>query len=417
LASALPAALAERAARARGEGERAAFRHIELPSEALAQIRTDDPRRAELVIPPLEPPPALADGEGLRVRLETLQRFLRCPIQGWARHWLREEDDAEGMRFVADEPLDASSDRVRALVRSAFWGALERGLHEPPLEALEAALERAWREARGRGWLPVGELGNLARLRVGEDARRRLALLREARPGVQRARAVRFGSVGSTQAARESQLRALPAVTLSVGGRAVTIEGRTRPLLEERAPAAVDGDLLTLVQDQARQADRGRVMRLLGALEAYVDHVALAAAGHDRVARRVVILGHDASWEAALAPIGRDAAARWLGAVVQDLLQGEPRFLPVEAVLLEEDAMRRGDPRLTERLQRAVETVRTKWEGGSSRWGPIRNAARHDAPEPRDLVRLVGRRLAPFFQHVRAPVRTGRDEPAQGLMR
>ncbi|GAB4210049.1 MAG: hypothetical protein OHK0013_30210 [Sandaracinaceae bacterium] len=414
---ALPVALLERGARARGDGEREVFRAFELASEAFAQLAPEDPRRLELVLPPLGPPPP-AEQETATVRIDVLRQFLRCPIQGWARHWLRQEQDAEKARFVADEPLDAEDGRVGPLGRAAFLVALEGGLGGEPFRALRGSIEAALRDARGRGQLPVGVLGERAARTVAEAAERRLGALLEARPGAREARAVRFGSVSSAQAARESRVHALAAVELCAAGQAFVLEGRTRPLLvEDDAGDPNAGDVLVLVEDGERRPDRARVARLRGALDAYVDHVVIAASGRDMIARRAVLLGSGEPWEVVMAPIRRDVAARWLGALVQDLLQGEPRFLPVEAVLLEEDAMRRGDPKLGERLARAVEIVRTKWEGGSSRWGPIREAIRYDAPELRELVRVVARRFSPFFQHVRTSVRSARGQDAEGLLR
>lgn len=422
MARALPAALAERAARARGDAERVHFRGVELASEALGQLAPADPRRVELGLPalaPAEPAEPSVEGEPTRVGLDVLGRFLRCPIQGRASHWLRGgwDDEREAAAVVADEPLDADDRVVRGLASAALARALEEGLTDAPFASLEGAVARELEAARGRGRLPVGVLSVQARSAVERAAVGWLTTLLEARPGVRRARAVRFGSVTSDRAAAEARLEALGAIQLPAASRtgAVSIEGRTRPFLRDEGDGR--GELLVLVGGGRGPVDRARVARLRSALDCYLDHVALAAAGHDRVARRALLLCADGAYEAPLAPVGREVAARWLAGLTDEILRSSPGFLPVEAVLLEEDAMRRGDPRVGERLSRAIELVRTKWDGGSSQHGPIREAVRHDAPEARELVRLVARRFGPFFQHVRAPVRVGAESDREGLLR
>jgi exodeoxyribonuclease V gamma subunit len=435
MARALPAALSERTVRARGDAERAHFRGIELASEALAQLAVEDPRRVELSIPALPgsstpgPGPGLGssgvgqrgvDQEATRVGLDVLGHFLRCPIQGRAAQWLRGgwDHEREAAAVVADEPLDAEVGSLRGLARAALASALEEGLSEAPFATLSRAVERELREARGRGRLPVGVLGVEARAEAERVAEGWLETLLDARPGTRRARAVRFGSVSSDRAAAEARLEALGPIqlgSLPSGAGAVSVEGRTRPFLRDEGDGR--GELVVLVSGPPGSSDRARVARLGSALECYLDHVALAAAGHDRVARRALLLCSDGAYEAPLAPVGREVATRWLAGLADEILRTTPGFLPVEAVLLEEEAMRRGDPRLGERLSRAIEVVRTKWEGGSSRFGPIREATRHDAPEARELVRIVARRYAPFFQHVRPPVRAGANVEREGLLR
>ncbi|MBX7195614.1 MAG: exodeoxyribonuclease V subunit gamma, partial [Sandaracinaceae bacterium] len=194
MAGALGAAVAERAARARGDEERAFFRDVELPSEAWARLGPDDPRRVELALPGL---PAAVPQPDKVVRVDVLRRFVGCPIQGRAEHWLRSDIEDDGVLLVDEEPLDAASDVLEKLARAAFEDALDAGLGEGPSAALARAAEAVVAVARGRGKVPVGVLGRDVIEAVGARAERWLRALREARPDARQARAVRLGRLSS----------------------------------------------------------------------------------------------------------------------------------------------------------------------------------------------------------------------------
>jgi hypothetical protein len=156
-------------------------------------------------------------------------------------------------------------------------------------------------------------------------------------------------------------------------------------------------------------------------LEAYVDHAVLAASGQERLSRRVVLLAGDGAYETSLPGLAKAQAARWLRGLADEIRAVEDAswFVPGEAIVLESETLRRGDPKLAEKLGKSVERVRTKLEGGSSRYGPLRaeDVVSRDAPEPRDLLAIVARRHGPVLSAVRAPVRSSRGEAAGGLLR
>ena len=56
---------------------------------------------------------------------------------------------------------------------------------------------------------------------------------------------------------------------------------------------------------------------------------------------------------------------------------------------------------------RSIEEVRTKstWNGGSSAFGPVRDAVLHPAPEPPHALSLASRRFAALFDHLRGAIR------------
>lgn len=431
IAAAMGGARGEHAVRSRGDRERHHFRDVEITTEAWARMSADDPRRVELALPAL--PPASLDVERI-VRVDALRGFLACPLQGRARHWLRGLDDDRAL-LVDEEPLDTESKILGSLARSAFVMSLERGLGEAPRAALSRAVDEVVTDARGRGRVPVGVLGEDVRRAVTSRAERWLASLLEARPGVRHAHAMRLGSVSSDGAAGARRLDVRAALQLAIApvpagvshahreaaaSPLVTVEGRTRAFLRTEV-GAPPGDVVTILTGSAvGDGERAKLARGAAVIEAYVDHALLAASGQERLSRRVVLLAHDGAYEASLPGLAREQASRWLRGLADEIRAVEDPgwFFPVEAVLIEAESLRRGDPRLGEKLGKAIERVRTKLEGGSSRFGPLRDTTLRDAPEARDLVPIVARRHALPVAAVRPPVRAARASSEDlGLLR
>lgn len=432
MASALGGAVAERAARARGDIERVHLRDIELPSEAWGRLPGDDVRRVELALPAL--PPVTLASERV-VRADVLRGFLLCPVQGRARHWLRDVESDEAL-LLDEEPLDVEGNVLARLARAAFTRALDAGLGESPTATLGHAVREVVAQARGRGHVPVGVLGEQLVHAVNALAAQWLGALLEARPGARCARAVRFGRVSSDRAAGREHLEVRPAIVLgptpvppraspahreAAAAATATVEGRTRACLRSE-PGAPAGDLVAVLSGAAMgEGERARLVRGAAMLEAYVDHALLAASGQARLSRRVLLLARDGAYETTLPGLTSELASRWLRGLSDEVRATEDPcwFLPAEAVLLEAEALRRGDPKLTEKLAKAIERVRTKHEGGSSRVGPLRAAevVQRDAPEPHELLALVARRHAPALSKVSAPTRTSSRDDAQGLLR
>jgi exodeoxyribonuclease V gamma subunit len=440
MASALGGAVAESAARARGDVERTHFREIEIASEAWASLAPDDPRRVELALPPLGR--AALDAER-SVRLDTLRAFLRCPLQGRARHWLRDVEDDDAL-LVVEEPLDAEGAVLAGLARRAFVAALEGGLGAPelggrgtPMRALDHAVRHAVEEARSRGRVPVGALGHDVAADVLARASRWLTALREARPGAALARAVRLGRVAADASPGERHVEVRAALALeacsppagataahreAAAARTVVVEGRTRALLRADA-SAPPGDLVLVLGDAAAgEGERARAARGVAAFEAYLDHAVLAASGQERLARRALFLAGSVAYETALPGLARAQASRWLRGLTDEIraVEAPSWFLPAEAVVLEAETLRRGDPKLAEKLGKSIERVRTKLEGGSSRHGALRAAdvVTREPPEPRELLAILARRHGPVLAGVRPPARSGAGaDAAEGLLR
>lgn len=434
LATALGGAVAEGDARARGDVERSHFRDVELASEVWARLGPDDSRRSDLSLPRL--PRAALDADR-PVRLDTLRGFLRCPVQGRARHWLRGLEGDEAL-LVEEEPLDARTRELERLARGALEAALDRGLGDAPREALERAVREVVGEARSRGHVPVGVLGEDVAADVRTRAERWLGALHEARPGVQLARSVRLGRVSADRSRGEQHVEVRGALALeavppppgastsqreAAATRTVAVEGRTGALLRSAAGAPAGDLVLLLAASAVGEGERARAARGVAVLEAYLDHAVLAASGQERLSRRVLLLAGEAAYETSLPGLAKAQAARWLRGLADEIRAVEDPcwFLPAEAVVLEAETLRRGDPKLADKLARSVERVRTKLEGGSSRRGPLRaeDVIARDAPEPRDLLAIVARRHAPVLSVVRAPVRSssGERDAAGGLLR
>ena len=436
LATALGGAVAEGAARVRGDAERAHFRDVEIASEAWARLGAEDPRRIELSLPHLSR--AALDAER-PVRIATLRGFLRCPVQGRARHWLRDVEDDEAL-LVEEEPLDTDGRRLTRLAREAFQAALDRGLGASPSEVLARAVREVVARARSRGHVPVGVLGRDLAALVHERASRWLVALREVRPDARLARAVRLGRVSADVARGERHVEVRTALTLgavsvppgvsasvreAAAQPAITVEGRTGTFLRTDA-GAPPGDLVSVVTERVvGEGERARAARGAALLEAYVDHAVLAASGQERVSRRLLLLTDDSAYETALPGLAKAQAARWLRGLADEIraVEDPSWFLPAEAVVLEAETLRRGDPKLADKLAKSVERVRTKLEGGSSRRGPLRpeDVVARDAPEPRELLAIVARRHGPVLSAARLPVRSSETaesrEARAGLLR
>jgi hypothetical protein len=205
--------------------------------------------------------------------------------------------------------------------------------------------------------------------------------------------------------------------------RTVAVEGRTGALLRSAAGAPAGDLVLLLAASAVGEGERARAARGVAVLEAYLDHAVLAASGQERLSRRVLLLAGEAAYETSLPGLAKaQAVAMAARARGRDpRRRGSVLVPPAEAVVLEAETLRRGDPKLADKLARSVERVRTKLEGGSSRRGPLRaeDVIARDAPEPRDLLAIVARRHAPVLSVVRAPVRSssGERDAAGGLLR
>ena len=294
--------------------------------------------------------------------------------------------------------------------------AVPNGLAMPSArEAILRAQSRLVRE----GEFPLGVLGEAPSQRAQSQLEDWLSSLREARGArTTHALPLRLGGVARLGEHANETHEVRPALTLTAMIADVPmswlVEGRTRALVKEARTA----DVIALVSGK-QGGERGQLARLEALLMAFLDHVVLAALGEDNTPRRALLLTHDGPYVSMLQAIPRAAAERWLKLLLIELIrERDVHFMPIEAVLLEEDIFRRGgggNP--AERLLKSIERVRTKYEGGASRYGPIRDAVRFEPPEVRTIVKLVGARFGPFFQLANAPVRVTHETSAEGLLR
>ncbi len=384
----LPRAETEARARTLGDTERSRWATSPLPLAELARdLPLGDERRTLLALEPIPPRAAPTSIAPVRVTIDEIRRFLDCSVQAAARRIVGRMDDDDG-RLHDTEPFDLDvmtrTDLVRALVLASLDGT------EVSVEALAAP-----RVAHGE--FPLGAFGARARSLATEEAREVLAVLRAARPRARSAVAVRFG------AGREHgdlAGRALDPIALATlpDGRALELVGTTAPLLS-------DGDEpLRFDLARARASEQRRVAELRLALHAFVDHAALVLGlpGAPR-ARRGVIVSRRGPLEVAFTPLRADLARKWLAGLAKDLVtEPQTAFMPIESVLRIAHVFTTGSGQLERDLVRSIEVVRgSKWEGGRSRWGPVREATKLAAPT--SPARLAGQRFQIFFSHLTSP--------------
>lgn len=387
-----PVAEEEARARALGDRERERWSGSRRPlAELERDLEVSDPRREVLHLPAVPARAPDASTSPIRVRIVELQRFLDCPVQAAALRLIAaDEDEDEGTKDA--EPFDladrAHADLVRALVVGALGGG-ERDVER--LAALRAA----------HGQFPFGSFGARARERAREDAERVREELRRTRPRATSATSVRFG------AGRESETdtsRALDPIALGAlpSGRVIELVGTTAPLL----PAAGGAEEpLRFDLGRAPSGERKRVAELRWALRAFLDHAALAlapgaAAGRPR---RALVVSRDRTLEIALAPVRADLARKWLFGLARELvLEPQVELMPIESVLRVAHVFAGASSTLDEELRRSIEVVRgPKWEGGRSKYGPVRDVL--TLPAPVSPARLAGARFGLFFAHLRSP--------------
>ena len=243
--------------------------------------------------------------------------------------------------------------------------------------------------------MPHGALGDrvIARLLVTAEQ-----LTNTARAILGRGRSVEGIRFGPGRRATEHRQLALPRLDLGVGGR-----GRRMVLLGEgHAWIADEGRTLMLLDpfgDPTAGDRRARARLDQQLLRAFVDHAALACSHRALgvLARTVYVVSPFGSASAQLLPYEEQAARSWLRALADELALGEAAFLPSEIVLGEGQRIRSHDRALLDALVRALERARVKEDRLGELRGPVRDP--RERPAPDDLLRVVGRRFGPFFEH------------------
>lgn len=397
LVSALSFPIAEAEARARtlGDVERTRWAAAALPlAELTRELPPADERRTLLALEPIPPRPPSETVAPVRVTMDEIRRFLDCPVQAAARRIVGRANDDEA-RSTEAEPFDLDTLAHADLVRALVLGSLRDGAAAASVEMLAA--RRA-----AHGAFPLGAFGARARSLASDDAAKVLAQLRRARPRANGASAIRFG------AGREhgdAAARAFDPILLGAlpDGRPLELVGTTAPLLgvgnENEEPLRFDFG-------GARSKERKQVAELRLALHAFVDHAAMVLGAGAPAARprRGLVVSRTGATEILLAPLRPDLARRWLEGLAKEIvLVPQTSFMPIESVLRVGHLFTGGSGSLERDLARSIEVVRgPKWEGGRSRFGPVRDAVRLAAPEA--AARTLGDRFSIFFAHLRAPI-------------
>jgi exodeoxyribonuclease V gamma subunit len=418
---ALPLAHAEHAAQLLGESLRAS-----LPEATAAPANAEDLRRAlspsafaevaTRLSLPAPPAPASEPTEGankLIVTLTDLRYFLEDPLQGSARFRLRLRE------ILGDDELADREDEVFATgaldrsmrLREAMSKAVLASEAVPSTEAVAARYDEISLREELAGRAPAGLFREAERENHAAILNKWTEQLdRIANGGRLRGRVLHFGRAAESEDAREI----LPAITLelgAVGARLplqVELQGRTSVLVESSdvPRASVIFTCRTKDSDEETRLDKE-------SLAAFLDHVALAAAGLSQAQaghRGLILLIHVDEQdieEYRFAPLDMARARDYLARLVRDMLTGtldpsgeptglHPYVLPCEAVFR---ARRRGV-----RAGDEAESLSQQYREGarihlSTLYGPIRDAVKRWSPPPAEIAaRMAASRFGLFFE-------------------
>lgn len=363
-----------------------ALPHFEPERTEIVEPRMGSQSVAERLVP-----------ETIRLPLRAIRRFLECPMQGWARAVLGvAEAGEEGTEAREDEPFEPSSLDASILMTRVFLAALRQGR---PIQ--EVYVEEVARLAAHGRW-PVGVL---AGVREVDDAALLEGWRRECETlagGAFVPALVRFGP----DVEHGDADRVLPPIVLemddprpgSTGPVRVELIGRTDPLVEPASASL----LLDAGRDKSGKSPEERLThRRRKALRSFVTHLALAASG----AQAGLGGGEHEAWlleraregtachRARFAPASASVARAWLDARARELLGGtHAYFMPCEAVLRLDDL----DVLDASGFASSIEAVRGS--GGSSRFGPVPDAALRPAPEPSEALAMARDRFGLLFE-------------------
>jgi len=412
---ALPLAAAERAALKLGASLRAAapaaapasvadLRNALSPA-AFAEVAD----RLSLPAPaPLHARPRAPDAP-LIVSLHDLRRFLEDPLQASASFRLRlaEPIGDDELADQEDEPFARDALNRAGILREAMVRATLASPAAPSFEAVAACYDEISRREELAGHGPAGlfrEAERESHAVILNQWCEQLGRIAGNRP--LQGRVVHFGQAAQGEDVREI----LPAIRLDIEvGRErlrVDVQGRTNVLALEQPRSS-------LIFSCRSPDKREPVRRDKELLRAFLDHVALAAAGlpaGENGHRGLLLLAQPDKRdpvERRFAPLEAGRARAYLGALLRDLVTGtrdqagQPTglhayVLPCEAVFL---GRRAGLP-----LLEAVEQIRgardeTSRDQFSTLHGPIRDAAwRWNPPTAEEAARMVEGRFGLYFE-------------------
>jgi exodeoxyribonuclease V gamma subunit len=418
---ALPLARAEHAAWDLGDSLRKS-----LPEGTAAPSNVQDLRRAlspsafaevaaRLSLPvPLTPAAEPTEqANKLIVTLTDLRYFLEDPLQGSARFRLRlrETPGDDELADREDEAFATGALDRSARLREAMSGAVLASEAVPSTEAVAARYDEISLREELAGRAPAGLFREAEREHHAAILNNWTEQLgRIANGGRLHGRVLHFGRAAENGDAREI----LPAITLELGAAGpqpplqVELQGRTSMLVESSdAPRAS-----VIFSCRAKDADEETRLDK-ESLAAFLDHVALAAAGLAGAQaghRGLILLTHADEQdieEYRFAPLDMARARDYLARLVRDMLTGapgpsgeptglHPYVLPCEAVFR---ARRRGV-----RARDEAESLSQRYREGarihlSTLYGPIRDAVERWSPPPAEIAaRMAASRFGLFFE-------------------
>jgi exodeoxyribonuclease V gamma subunit len=413
-----PLARAEHAAQGLGESLRAS-----LPEGTAAPASVADLRRAlspsafsevaaRLSLPAPLATEAPEEATAVVVTLTELRRFLEDPLQGSARFRLRlrESESDDELADLEDELFSTDARDRSTRLREAMIGAVLASAGAPSPETVVARYDEISlrEELAGRG--PAGLFRETERTHHAAILNQWTEQLAQiAGSGSLHGRVLHFGQAFENENAREI----LPAITIELAGDGarpplhVEVQGRTSMLVEppDRPRASV------ILSCRAKDADQ-KARRDKQSLAAFLDHVALAAAGLSpgRAGHRALLLtsGDEHEFEERCFVALDPARARdYLALLLCDLLtgtlgpDGEPTglhayLLPCEAVFR---ARRKSTLVADEAAMLCQEHVENKRFRFSTLYGPIRDAVERWSPPPAETAeRMATDRFGLFFE-------------------
>ncbi|MGC4116273.1 MAG: exodeoxyribonuclease V subunit gamma [Myxococcales bacterium] len=338
-------------------------------------------------------------GGALRVRLSDLRRYLQCPVQGAARFVLHLEEDEEDRSIIEDEPFEAAHlSRLNGQRHVFLEWFRSKGA------ARFEELAQQWAAPRiAAGELPAGWLWELEKGSLVTGPQTWQRLLEEIGADLVGLATHGFGSAAESE---RVDVRHDPIVLTLSDGRVAELVGTTGPIYVE--PAREVGATELSVYQRRRDPERTGLeaaRRQHESLGAFIDHVALCAAGlRSDAAVSCQLYDHLKGGEAKriqFGPVEPDLARAYLAALVEDLQIVSELQLPAVAVFHWQAnlqyAARSGRSHWRPSFIDSLETVAEKGYL-ASRWGPVRNVEDFPIPDDAQAGELVERRFGLYLR-------------------
>jgi len=345
------------------------------------------------LVAPAEPPPAPSAAGPLEVPLGRLRAFLKSALQGTARFvGLAEAPDEDPLGTGREPVATPFLDRL-GLLRELFWRALAAQADGAPLDLagrLDALLDR---EVPAGRRAPSGLFRELERRRMLATLEGWAAGVAADLPPTPRLVVHRFGGVATGPGDVVHPAIALRVATPGPDGAPVARDVR---LTGATARVLADGTASLSLAASVRWEERDY------ALDGFLSHVALAAAGVPRTSTfRAVVAPPRAGARFSpkrLAPLAPDVANAYLSDLAADLLRGQDTLFPIEPVLYHAHLERQGKGGSLEGMILSERGKRPP--RASFRYGPIPDPERRPVLPEADLRDLQARRFGLYARLV-----------------